>query len=58
MVEDKEQRMKRSNAKQYREVMPISTRIWIDVVRVKEGPSNKDKVNSSPERPSFDLHIS
>ena len=47
MVEDKEQRMKRSNDKSYREVKPVSTGIWIDVVRGKVGPSNKEKENSS-----------
>ena len=50
--------MKRLNDKQYREVKPMSTGIWINVVRGKVGPSNKEKENSSLERPSFDLHLS
>uniref|UniRef100_A0A9I9ED68 Uncharacterized protein n=1 Tax=Cucumis melo TaxID=3656 RepID=A0A9I9ED68_CUCME len=58
MAEDGKHRMKRSNAKQYREVTPVSTGIWIDDLRGKVAPSNKDKENSSPEWSSFDLHLS
>ncbi|KAA0042311.1 hypothetical protein E6C27_scaffold824G001090 [Cucumis melo var. makuwa] len=50
--------MKRSNAKEYREVTPVSTRIWIDALRGKVVELRKDKENSSSEWPSFDLHLS
>ncbi|KAA0048518.1 protein Ycf2-like [Cucumis melo var. makuwa] len=50
--------MKRSNAKEYREVTPVSTGIWIDALRGKVVPPRKDKENSSSEWPSFDLHLS
>ena len=58
MTEDMEQWMKRSNDKLYREVQPVSTKIWIDVVRGKVGSSNKENENSSLDRPSLDLHLS
>ena len=58
MAIDGEQRMKRWNAKQHREITLVSTGIWIDALRGKVVPSNKDKENSSPKRPSFDLHLS
>ncbi|KAA0035754.1 protein Ycf2-like [Cucumis melo var. makuwa] len=51
-------RMKRSNAKEYREVTPVSTGIWIDALRGKVVEPRKDKENSSSEWPSFDLHLS
>ncbi|TYK09852.1 protein Ycf2-like [Cucumis melo var. makuwa] len=50
--------MKRSNAKEYREVTPVSTGIWIDALRGKVVEPRKDKENSSSEWPSFDLHLS
>ncbi|TYK13962.1 protein Ycf2-like [Cucumis melo var. makuwa] len=50
MAEDEEHKMKRSNAKEYKEVTPVSIGIWIDALRGKE--------NSSSEWPSFDLHLS
>ena len=58
MAEDREQRMKRSNNKPYREVKPVLIGIWIDAIRGKVGTSNKEKENSSPKRSSFDLHLS
>ncbi|KAA0025408.1 protein Ycf2-like [Cucumis melo var. makuwa] len=39
--------MKRSNVKEYREVTPVSTGIWIDALRGKVVPPRKDKENSS-----------
>ncbi|TYK30962.1 ty3-gypsy retrotransposon protein [Cucumis melo var. makuwa] len=51
-------RMKILNAKEYREVTPVSTEIWIDALRGKVIPQGKDKENSSSEWPSFDLHLS
>ena len=50
--------MKRSNAKEYREVTPVSTGIWIDALRGKVVAPRKDKENSSSKWPSFDLHLS
>ncbi|TYK19697.1 protein Ycf2-like [Cucumis melo var. makuwa] len=50
--------MKKSNAKEYREVTPVSTGIWIDALREKVVPLTKDKENSSSEWSSFDLHLS
>uniref|UniRef100_A0A9I9EJI1 Protein Ycf2-like n=1 Tax=Cucumis melo TaxID=3656 RepID=A0A9I9EJI1_CUCME len=50
--------MKRSNAKEYREVTPVSTGIWIDALRGKVVQPRKDKENSSSEWSSFDLHLS
>ncbi|KAA0033298.1 protein Ycf2-like [Cucumis melo var. makuwa] len=50
--------MKRSNAKEYREVTPVSTGIWIDALRGKVVEPRKDKENSSSEWPSFNLHLS
>ncbi|TYK28604.1 hypothetical protein E5676_scaffold2030G00160 [Cucumis melo var. makuwa] len=50
--------MKRLNAKEYREVTPVSTRIWIDALRGKVVEPRKDKENSSSEWPSLDLHLS
>ncbi|TYK23840.1 protein Ycf2-like [Cucumis melo var. makuwa] len=50
--------MKRSNAKEYREVTPVSTGIWIDALREKVVAPRKDIENSSLEWPSFDLHLS
>ena len=58
MAEDGEHRMKRLNVKQYREIMPVSTGIWIDALREKVAPWSKDKENSSSEWPLFDLHLS
>uniref|UniRef100_A0A9I9E2P8 Protein Ycf2-like n=1 Tax=Cucumis melo TaxID=3656 RepID=A0A9I9E2P8_CUCME len=49
--------MKISNAKEYREVTPVSTGIWIDALRGKVVEPRKDKENSSSEWPSFDLHL-
>ena len=37
--------MKRSNAKEYREVTPVSTGIWIDALRGKVVAPRKDKEN-------------
>ncbi|KAA0062455.1 protein Ycf2-like [Cucumis melo var. makuwa] len=50
--------MKRSNVKEYREVTPVSTGIWIDDLREKVVAPRKDKENSSSEWSSFDLHLS
>ncbi|KAA0061273.1 protein Ycf2-like [Cucumis melo var. makuwa] len=50
--------MKRSNAKEYKEVTPVSMGIWIDALRGKVVEPRKDKENSSSEWPSFDLHLS
>ncbi|KAA0038034.1 protein Ycf2-like [Cucumis melo var. makuwa] len=49
--------VKRSNAKEYKEVAPVSTEIWIDALRGKVVPPRNDKENSSSECPSFDLHL-
>jgi len=50
--------MKRSNAKEYREITPVSTIIWIDALRGKVVPPRKDKEKSSSEWSSFDMHLS
>ncbi|KAA0039580.1 protein Ycf2-like [Cucumis melo var. makuwa] len=58
VLKHEELRMKRSNAKEYREVTPVSTEIWIDALRGKVVEPRKDKENSSSEWPSFDPHLS
>ena len=58
MAEDEEHKMKRSNAKEYKEVTPVSIGIWIDALKGKVAISTKNKENSSLKWPSFDLHLS